>query len=287
MFSTFSRSWELVKQSFNVLKSDRELLLFPFISMIGVFIVTLVFSVPLFLSGLVDSISNGDGGSGSTALGVAILFLFYFVMYTVVIYSNVALVGAAMIRLRGGDPTISDGLKVANSKLSKILGYAAISATVGVILSAIRNQDNLIGKILAGVLNFAWSVVTFLVVPVLVVEDIGPIDAIKRSGALLKRTWGEQIVANGGIGVVFGLIAFLAALVLGGPLFWLGIATSSMALIITAIVIIILIVALISVFGAALNGVFQAALYNYANTGQPSQFFDPALLQTAFKAKKG
>ena len=140
------------------------------------------------------------------------------------------------------------------------------------------------GRVYAG--NCVKKVVTFLVVPVLVVEDIGPIDAIKRSGALLKRTWGEQIVANGGIGVVFGLIAFLAVLVLGGPLLWLGISTSSMALIITAIVLIILIVALISVFGAALNGVFQAALYNYATTGQSSQFFDPALLQTAFKAKK-
>jgi hypothetical protein len=284
MFSTFSRSWELVKQSFNVLKSDRELLLFPFISMIGVFIVTLVFSVPLFFSGLVDSISN-DGNSGSTALGVVILFLFYFVMYMVVIYSNVALVAAAMIRLRGGDPSISDGLKVANSRLGKIAGYAAISATVGVILSMLRNRDNLLGNIIAGIVNFAWNVVTFLVVPVLVIEDVGPVEAIKRSGALLKRTWGEQIVTNGGIGVVFGLISFLAVLVLGGPLIWLGIVSGSLALIITAVVVIILIVALISVFGAALNGVFQAALYNYANTGQAGQFFDPSLLQTAFKPK--
>lgn len=289
MFSTFSRSWELVKQSFNVLKSDRELLLFPFISMIGVFLVTLVFSVPLFFTGLID----GKGGTGSTVLGVIVLFLFYFVMYTVIIYSNVALVGAAMIRLRGGNPTLSDGFKVANSKISKIVGYASISATVGVFLSALRSQDNLIAKILAGILDFGWSVVTFLVVPVLVVEDIGPIDAIKKSGALLKRTWGEQIVANGGIGLVFGLLGFLVILVVGGPLLWLGIASGSVALIMAAIVVIIVIAALIGVFGSALNGVFQAALYNYASgqgqvqgQGQQTQFFDPALLQTAFKAKR-
>ncbi len=286
MFATFSRSWELVKQSFNVLKSDRELLLFPFISMIGVFIVTVVFSIPLFFSGLLGNTADNTTSAGGAAVGLITLFLFYLVMYTVVIYSNVALVGAAMIRLRGGDPTISDGLKVANSKIGNIIGYAAISATVGVLLSTLRNRNNLLTSILAGVLNFAWNVITFLVVPVLVVEDVGPIDAIKRSGALLKRTWGEQIVANGGIGVVFGLLAFLAIVVIGGPLLWLGIASGSVALMLTAIVIAILIAALVGVFSSALNGVFQAALYNYANTGQAGQFFDPSLLQTAFKPKR-
>ncbi len=191
MFASFSRSWELVKQSFNVLKSDRELLLFPFISMIGVFLVTLVFSIPLFFSGILNNLSDGNGSNGNTALGVILLFAFYFVTYTVIIYSNVALVGAAMIRLRGGNPTLSDGIKVANSRISKIVSYAAISATVGVLLSMLRDNDSIIGRILAGIINFAWSVVTFLVVPVLVMEDIGPIDAIKRSGALLKKTWGE------------------------------------------------------------------------------------------------
>src|SRR5215218_1967565 len=203
MFASFSRSWELVKQSFNVLKSDRELLLFPFISMFGVFLVTLVFSIPLFFSGILNNLSEGSSGSnGNAVLGVVLLFAFYFVTYTVILYSNVALVGAAMIRMRGGDPTISDGIKVANSRISKIIAYAGISATVGVVLSMLRDNDNIVGRIVAGIISFAWNVVTFLVVPVLVIEDIGPIDAIKRSGMLLRKTWGEQIVANGGIGLV-------------------------------------------------------------------------------------
>ncbi|HST06441.1 MAG TPA: DUF6159 family protein [Chloroflexia bacterium] len=287
MFSTFSRSWELVKQSFNVLKSDRELLLFPLISMIGVILVTIVFSIPLFFSGLLQNVTEGDSGSSSASiLGYVLLFLFYLVMYTIIIYSNVALVGAAMIRLKGGNPSISDGLKVANSKLGRILGYAAISATVGVVLSAIRNKNNLLGSILAGVINFAWSVLTFLVVPVLVVEDIGPVDAIKRSGTLLKKTWGEQIVANGGIGVVFGLIGFLLILIIGGPLLALGISSQSFVLIAFAIVAMILIGAVIGLISSALTGIFQAALYNYATTGEVNRAFDPALLQTAFKPKK-
>jgi hypothetical protein len=286
MFSTFSRSWELVKQSFNVLRSDRELLLFPFISMIGVILVTIVFSIPLFFTGLIQNVANGENGSnGTSILGYVLLFLFYLVMYTIIIYSNVALVGAAMIRLKGGNPTVSDGLKVANSRIGHILGYAAISATVGVILSAIRDKNNILTSILAGALSFAWTVLTFLVIPVLVVENVGPIDAIKRSGALLKKTWGEQIVANGGIGLVFGLISFLLILIIGGPLLLLGISTQSGVLIVGAIVTMILIGAIIGLISSALSGIFQAALYNYATTGESNRFFDPALLQTAFKPK--
>ncbi|MEO5952587.1 MAG: DUF6159 family protein, partial [Chloroflexia bacterium] len=137
------------------MKSDRELLLFPFISMIGVFLVTLVFSIPLFFSGLLSNLS--DDSSSSKVIGVILLFAFYFVTYTVVIYSNVALVGAAMIRLRGGNPSVSDGIKVANSRITKIVSYAAISATVGVLLSMLRDNNNLLGRIVAGIINFAWS----------------------------------------------------------------------------------------------------------------------------------
>ena len=34
-------------------------------------------------------------------------------------------------------------------------------------------------------------------------------EAIKRSANLLKKTWGEQIVGNFGVGIVFGLLSFL------------------------------------------------------------------------------
>src|SRR5437773_6059408 len=177
MFRTLSNSWELVKASYAVLRADRELLVFPFVSMLGMIIVALVFSIPLFLSGVFSTVSRGAGPSDSqNVLGWVLLFLFYLATYTVIIYSNVALVGAAMIRLRGGDPTVSDGFRIAGQHISQILGYAAISATVGVLLSILRDQNSIAGRIVAGILNFAWNVVSFLVVPVLVVENLGPVE---------------------------------------------------------------------------------------------------------------
>jgi len=173
MFEKFSRSWELVKASAAVLRSDRELMLFPVISTIATLVVLATFALPTFAWRVFD------GGFGATAM--AWVFLFYFCQYSVIIFFNCALVGAAMIRLEGGDPTLRDGFNVAWSRLVPILGYAAIAATVGVLLQSLKNRDNnFLVRLVGGGLGAIWTLATFMVVPVLVSQDIGPVDALKQ-----------------------------------------------------------------------------------------------------------
>ena len=287
MFQAFSRSWNLVKASYNVLRADPELLVLPLISMIGVIILSIIFFVPMYFSGFGDAfIYESQRSTGQTVVGVVLLFIFYVIMYTIIIFSNVALVGAAMMRLRGEDPTVGDGLRIASQHLRQIVGYAAISATVGVILSALRDRGGIVGNIAAGLVGLAWNVVTFLVVPVLVIENIGPIDAVKRSGVLLKKTWGEQLIANGGVGLVVGLIIFGIVMVIGVPLIVLAASSQSAALVIGAIAITFLLVSVVGLFGSALSAVFTAALYNYATTGDPGREFEPSLITGAFRTKE-
>ena len=118
MFQRISNSWQLVKESFKVLQADKELMIFPFVSSIGVIIVTLTFFFPMLLAGMFESVSKGVG---QVAMFV-VVFVFYIVQYTVIFFANTALVGAAMIRLRGGDPTVSDGVKIATSRFGAISG---------------------------------------------------------------------------------------------------------------------------------------------------------------------
>ena len=193
MFDKISRSWHLVKASAGVLRSDKELLLFPVISGIATLLVAATFMVPVLGLRLLE---GGDIGP----LGFVMLFLFYVTQYFVIFFFNTALVGAAMVRLEGGDPTVADGLRIARGKLGAILGYAAIAATVGLLLKAASERAGAFGKILIGLLGMAWTVGTFLVVPILVTRDVGPIDAVKESMTLLKRTWGENVAGNVGIG---------------------------------------------------------------------------------------
>ena len=208
------RSWTLVKASWAVLRADKELIVFPVISSIVLMIVTASFFIPMFLAGMFEG-----GREGIPVLGVVFGFAFYVVQYTIIFYCNSALVGAALIRLQGGDPTLADGFRIANQRFGSIVGYALVAATVGIILKSISRRG-VVGRIIAGVFGLAWNLATFLAVPVLVVEGIGPIEAVKRSTQLLKKTWGEQIVGNIGNGLVYGLMTLAATLVFGGIVFF-------------------------------------------------------------------
>lgn len=275
MFEKLSRSWELVKASAAVLRSDKELMLFPVLSGIATLVVLATFLLPM----LALRVFADGFGIGGAVFG----FLFYFCQYTVIIFFNCALVGAAMIRLDGGDPTLRDGFDAAKSRLPSILGYAAISATVGVLLQAMKSKDNFLVRLLGSGLGAAWTLATFLVVPVLVSRDIGPIDALKQGTALLKRTWGENAIGQVGIGAAFGLITF-AVVLLGVGLVVLA-AQASIALAIAVGVAFAIGVLLLGIYQAALSGIYSAALYRYAVSHETPAAFRGVALAQAFAPK--
>ncbi|NDJ59801.1 MAG: hypothetical protein GYB67_01680 [Chloroflexi bacterium] len=282
MFNTFARSWALVRASFRVLMSDQELVIFPVISSIALLAVTAVFVLPLALTAGTGGVFTEDGLS---IVGVIVLFLYYTASYTVIIFANSALVGAALIRLRGGDPTISDGFRIAGERFGKILGYALIAATVGTVLQIIRERVGAIGQIVIGLVGMAWNLATYLVIPVLVTEDVGPIEAVKRSAGLLKDTWGSQIVGNFSISGIFFLVGLAVTILIGVPLFAIGANANSGAVAAIAVIAIILIWAIIALISSTLQAIYTAALYRYATTGDAGEFFDSELVQSAFRAK--
>lgn len=281
MFTRLSRSWQLIKASGAVLRQDKELLLFPFFSAIATLIVAATFIVPLILTGSFEqSVAPGD-----ETPYMVFLFLFYLVQYFIIFFFNSALVGAAMMRLDGGDPTVSDGLRIAGSRVVQIIGYAAIAATVGLILRLIEERAGFIGRWIAGLLGLAFTVATFLTVPILVSRDVGPLDAVKESAALLKKTWGENIIGNAGMGFVFFLF-YLGAILLGVVLIVGAAQTGNGALTAIVAAIVVLAVVGLALVQAALQGVYSAALYRYATEGNAGEAFPTALLGEAFRPKR-
>lgn len=282
MFDRLSRSWELVKASAAVLRADRELLVFPLVSAALSILVFVTFLVPMLLAGLFDSTALAD--TGLPVAGYVFAFLFYVTQYFVIFFCNTALVGAALIRLRGGDPTVRDGFRIAASRLGPIFGYAVVAATVGMILRAISERSGFLGKIVVGLVGLAWNLATYLVVPVLAVENVGPIEAVKRSAGYLRKTWGEQIAGNLGMGAVFGLLTL--GTVVTGVLLLVGAAfleSPVLAVLVTVLLVITLVgIALVS---SALGGVYAAAVYRYAAEGQAGTYFDAAMVQGAFRQK--
>jgi uncharacterized protein DUF6159 len=278
MFQRLSRSWSLVKASASVLMQDKELLVFPLVSLVSLVAVLAAFAVPTVALGVLEGFGRGQA---LTAAHYVLAFLFYFAQYFVIFFFNSALVGAAMMRLDGKDPSVSDGLRIATSRIGTIAGYALVAATVGLALRIIQERVGFVGKIVVALLGAGWSIATYLVVPVLVSRDIGPIDAVKESAMLLRKTWGENLIGQAGLAAAFGLIFFLViaagvALVVGAA------ATHSIAMVVVALVITVLAVGITALVQAALSGIYEAALYRYAVSGSQTPGFDSSALKLAF-----
>lgn len=268
----FSRSWDLIKACFGVLSSDKELLLFPVISGISSLLVLISFALPLVF---VRIFEHGIG-----FFGLAVGFAFYLCQFAVIFFFNSALVGAALMRLKGENPSFMDGIGIAKQHLGAILGYAAIAATVGMLLKTRRKRSGFIENSLRKMAGFAWTLSTFLVVPVLVTQHIGPIDAIKESARLLKKTWGENLIGSAGLWLGFGVVSFVYVLASVGLV--LAAAQVSSALAIGVAVLMLFGLGLISIVKSAISAIYAAVLYRYAAEHQAPAGFNPEQLALAF-----
>lgn len=281
----FARSWELMKASAGVLRSDKSLLVFPLLSGLCSLVVMASFMIPVASMTIEGARLGVHYRHGLSTASWTLLFAFYLVQYFVIIFFNTALAGVALKRLRGEQAGVGEGLALAGSRVGAILGYALIAATVGLLLRMVQERLGLIGRFIVGLIGLAWTVATFLVVPVLAGEGVGPVDAVQRSVELLRRTWGENLIGNAGLSVVFGLVAFLLVLASAGLVAG-AFAMHSIVAVVTAIVVVLLVFIVLALVQSSLQGIYAAALYRYAEEGEAGTGFPPGLLEQAFRSKR-
>lgn len=278
-----SNTWDLVRQSFDILRKDEELMLLPIlsaISCIAVSVSLLAGSGLFFYPAVKAEIAAHGSWHPSNNLIFGGMFVFYLVNYFVIIFFNTALVSAASIRLEGGNPTVRDGLRAAWNRLGVIFQWALVAATVGMILRMIEERSSLIGKLVAGLVGLAWTLATFFVVPVLAFENAGPVEALHRSAELFRDNWGEEVIGTFSFGLIFFLLALPGILLplLGGSLAGgTGVTVGASLMIIYFI--------FLSVVSSSTHGIFLAALYRYATKGEVSPGFSRGTLTSAFQAK--
>jgi hypothetical protein len=280
----FSRSWLLVKQSFRILRSDKQLMLFPVFSAVSCFILTAIIATGgafLLLPARAAALAAGEQfRPNQSPLFLFGMFTLYVVNYFVIVFFNVALVGVANSRLMGGTWTFRDGIELAWERKGTILQWALVAATVGVILRTVEERLGLVGRMIMRLVGIAWALACYFVVPVLAFEDLTPIDAVKRSAKLFRDTWGEKVIGGFSLSLIslvlmlpgFGLV--IAAGILGGGLgFLFGLAVMFIYFL------------LLSVFMSAVGGIFNAALYRYACFKQVAPAFSQELIASAWAPK--
>jgi hypothetical protein len=252
-------------------------------------VLLLLLMVPVggWVSRIVDS---GEVTQAQVWAGVGGLFLFYLIASIIVIFSNTALVGASLKLINGEDATVGDGFRIASSRFGRIFGYALISATLGVVIrflvrSADRSNSGIV-KILAVVLGStivaAWSLAVFFAIPVMIAEDLNIRASLKRGIGIFNETWGEGFTGNVAIGGGSCLVNLLV-LIVGCGMAALGVASGSTAFIILGLFVVVIGVTLADLLYGAMNGVFQASLYQFAVTGSAGPFIDAKLAEAAFQ----
>jgi hypothetical protein len=282
MFDRIAASWELALSSLKVLREEKKLILFPIISGLGCLIVIASFVGPFLMLRPDLDFAGPQGQVKIPWWSYVVAFAFYFCNYFVIIFCNAALVSCALLRFNGEEPSIGSGFQAAASRLPQILAWALVSATVGLLLRIIENANEKIGRFIGALLGTAWTIMTFFVVPVLVVEKVGPFEAVSRSMQILRKTWGEALVGRMGLGL-FLFLAFLPIL----ALFGLGISLININTG-AAMGCLVLAFAYGLVWGAAgsaLNVIFQTALYQYAAFNQVPPGFNGETLSRAFGSK--
>lgn len=274
--SSWALSWKFVKEAWAFLMHNKGLLIFPVLSLIctlclfilGIFI---VFEDLPILQDLLQQ---------HTIAAIIGLVILYFVFSFIIILFNSALIATTTLRLKGEPATIGDGFRLAFSKFGKILGWSLIATTVGLLLSALENSHNVFEKIIGALLSFGWSVATYFVIPILVMEDLGPIAAIKRSGHIFGRGWKKVISVNALLILIFiPIIAIFAFLFHVLP-------DEKQIIQDYAFIIFIGFAIFASIVLTSFNAILTGALYLSIIKQQTPAGFDQALLSQAFSRKK-
>src|SRR3954451_13395471 len=272
--SRIKRGWGLTKKSWGLLNEHRSLIRFPLYGVVATLLPAIVFLGPgLYLF-------DKDELAGAIPLVV----IGVYALSVVGFYFSVGLAACADMIFRGQEATVADGLAVARQRFAQICGWAAVSTAISALMGALENQGGIGGQIAARLVGMAWSLVTFLAVPVIAIEGTGPVETLKRSASMFRQRWGQQItgtVATGGAVFLLGMLP-AAILIAGGVVLW------SSASFLGALLVVIgaLVLAIAMLVQRALSGIFGVALYRYAIDGETVGGFTQDELESAVKVKK-
>ncbi|WP_181770738.1 DUF6159 family protein [Amycolatopsis pittospori] len=272
-----ARSFALFGASWRVLRSRKELAVFPVLAGFAGLLVAAVF----LGSGYWISHTEIAEHSRLTPASYVMLGLFYLAAAFVTVFFNAALISQADVALRGDDPRVADGLAAAGRRWLPLLGWSAVTATVSLILRQIERRLDFIGYFISGLIGAAWSLVTYLVLPVMMIEDAGVRHGAKRSAQLFKRTWGEQAVGEAGIWVIGFLVSLAGFAVIVGA----GLLLGGTITIFVAIGISLVWGFLVSIVCTTLSGIYQTALYRYAADGVVPEAFGKVDFEGAFAGR--
>ncbi len=273
--------WLLCKETWRFLMLDKELLWIPVISLLANFFLFGLLIAALIIVATVTDIRFVD----NSFAGYGVLFLVYVISAFVLAFSQAAISHIVYVRVHGGDATLGEGLRRASAHGVSLFLWSVITSTVGVILQAITNRSQLLGKLVASLMGAAWAILTYFVVPAMVIDNHSAFASIPKSAQVFKQTWGETIVSNISYNLIFVLLGI--AIILSGG----GLIVGALVMQLPVLAVLFLFVAVaafvfLALVSSVFAGILKTLLYVYAAEGTVPQNFNRELLEKML-AKQG
>lgn len=292
---TFERAklgWSMARSAIGVVRRHPTLLVFPVLSGLALLALLATILLPGVLPSVGRQLSALNQGQGNGVGLLALVAAYYLSLWFIMVFFNAALVFSVLRAFETGRASLGEGLAMAAYRLPQILGWTLVAATVGVILSAItsalKERAGILGSFVGSLFEAAWAVLTYFAVPALVVEGVGPIRAVRRSGEIMRRTWGESLGGEFGLGLV-GLVLSLPLLVLMAVLWATApgpeVVGGGAALGTPLVLLIAAYAVAVTIVLSTLSTVLRSALYMYAANGQLPPGFDEGALAGAFQSR--
>ncbi len=270
MLDRLLRGLSIAGTSFGLLRVNPQLVVFPLISMTA--LGTLLLTIG-------RSIAVAHETQPMDAAHVMVYLGFYVMVTFISVFFNAALVACVRDALAGERVSLCAGLDDAVARMPQILGWAAFAATIGLVLAMLRDalrRLGVLGAIAGGAAEFSWAIMTYMAVPVLVIEGRGPVQCLERSVELIRTNWGKAVGVETGIGLLYGLsfIPVLLALMIA--------AAEHVPLAIAAVASAIYLPVVLGGI-AALDMIFRTGVYFYATTGEMPLALEKGLIHNFFK----
>lgn len=282
MLERFFRSWTLFKATRDVLRQNKALVIFSLCALLASVAVIVGFG---FASSFIFFNAFHLPYYALLLSWLAFGFLFYLIQYFIIIFCNAALIEAVITRLDGSELSVANGFSVAFSRVGSIFGYSLLTATVGVVLRVIAERTGYMGKAAISFAGIAFSAAAFLVIPILVSSEVGPMEALNESARLLKKCWGENVVGNTGMGIVF-LALYVLTIVFGiGAAVFVSSMANAEALVVGMITLAVCVFLVLALAHSAMQCIYSVVLYRFASDGNAENGFTPRLLQASFKRR--
>ena len=259
------RGWRVTKLGMHVVRADPELMAYMLFS--GIFSIIAAIAILALTGGLGFFVGGEEGAESGVYVGT---FLSYMAIAIITVFWNAAIITSAHERMTAGtNPSFSYGIKQAMKCLPQIVIWGLISGTVGLIITAFQSMqqsDNLVvsifGHIASFIVQVAWWIATFFVVPMIVLDNIGVGESMSKSPELFKQTWGEDVVSTTGTGII-NILVCLLIVVICLPLFALGEIGFGLG-----ILVMFAGIAISVLFFSACEAVNRVSLYYFAKTGE-------------------